>query len=441
MVSSTHWLASQSAMAVLEDGGNAYDAAVGGRLRPARRRTASQRPRRRGADHPGPRRRRGAGAVRAGRRPPPGRASTHYTRARPRPRPRHRPAGRRRARRLRRLDAAAARPRHQVPRATSSATPSATPSDGHPAVERVGDDRRDRPGALRDRVDHLRRGVPARRAGPGARRAASATPPSPPPGGGCSPSPRRPVPGREQRIEAARRIWREGFIAEALVRQSARPTMDTRGERHTGTLTGDDLAGWSATYEAPATYDWNGWTVCKAGRWSQGPAFLQQLALLPRPPDCRPTYGSADVRPPAHRGQQARHGRPRGLVRRRRRRRRPARRPAVRPATTPHAAPSSANGLARAAARQPRRARAAPGGARHRRRRRDAVRRGRRPAGGRARASRPSPRDGAHPGRHLPPRRRRPLGQHGRAPRPAAAGCSPTPSCPSWASRSAPGSR
>src|SRR3954465_14441738 len=28
MVSSTHWLASQSAMAVLEDGGNAYDAAV-----------------------------------------------------------------------------------------------------------------------------------------------------------------------------------------------------------------------------------------------------------------------------------------------------------------------------------------------------------------------------------------------------------------------------
>src|ERR1043166_486515 len=30
MVSSTHWLASQSAMAVLESGGNAYDPAVGG---------------------------------------------------------------------------------------------------------------------------------------------------------------------------------------------------------------------------------------------------------------------------------------------------------------------------------------------------------------------------------------------------------------------------
>ncbi|AWW36875.1 gamma-glutamyltransferase family protein [Streptomyces cadmiisoli] len=96
---------------------------------------------------------------------------------------------------------------------------------------------------------------------------------------------------REARIEAARHTWRTGFIAEALVRQARRPTMDTSGERHTGTLTEADLAGWSATYEAPATYDWNGWTVCKAGPWSQGPVLLQQLALLP--PDL-PPYGSAD---------------------------------------------------------------------------------------------------------------------------------------------------
>ncbi|MGW1591757.1 gamma-glutamyltransferase family protein [Streptomyces sp. NPDC002386] len=96
---------------------------------------------------------------------------------------------------------------------------------------------------------------------------------------------------REARIDAAREVWRSGFIAEALVRQSRRPTLDTSGRRHTGTLTGADLAGWSAGYEAPATYDWNGWTVCKAGPWSQGPAFLQQLALLP--PEL-PAYGSAD---------------------------------------------------------------------------------------------------------------------------------------------------
>lgn len=96
---------------------------------------------------------------------------------------------------------------------------------------------------------------------------------------------------REAQIEAAREVWRSGFIAEALVRQSGRPTMDTSGERHTGTLTAADLASWSASYETPATYDWNGWTLCKAGPWSQGPVFLQQLALLP--PEL-PSYGSAE---------------------------------------------------------------------------------------------------------------------------------------------------
>ncbi|MFF4763724.1 gamma-glutamyltransferase family protein [Streptomyces sp. NPDC001292] len=96
---------------------------------------------------------------------------------------------------------------------------------------------------------------------------------------------------RETRIEAAREVWRAGFIAEALVRQAGRPTLDTSGERHTGTLTAADLAAWSATYETPAAYDWNGWTVCKAGPWSQGPVLLQQLALLPAE---LPPYGSAD---------------------------------------------------------------------------------------------------------------------------------------------------
>ncbi|MEU5362040.1 gamma-glutamyltransferase [Streptomyces sp. NPDC005925] len=97
--------------------------------------------------------------------------------------------------------------------------------------------------------------------------------------------------GREAQIDAAREVWRTGFIAEALIRQAARPTMDTSGEHHTGTLTGDDLATWSATYETPVTYDRNGWTVCKAGPWSQGPVLLQQLALLP--PEL-PAYGTAD---------------------------------------------------------------------------------------------------------------------------------------------------
>lgn len=85
---------------------------------------------------------------------------------------------------------------------------------------------------------------------------------------------------REAQIDAARRVWREGFIADAIVAQAGKATMDTSGERHAGTLTGDDLVAFEATYEDPATHTWNGWTVAKAGLWSQGPVFLQQLALL-----------------------------------------------------------------------------------------------------------------------------------------------------------------
>ena len=86
---------------------------------------------------------------------------------------------------------------------------------------------------------------------------------------------------RERRIEAMRRAWREGFVAEEIERFCRKTeAMDTSGERHRGVLTGADMATWEATVEAPVTYDYHGWTVCKGGPWSQGPVFLQQLALL-----------------------------------------------------------------------------------------------------------------------------------------------------------------
>jgi gamma-glutamyltranspeptidase/glutathione hydrolase len=86
---------------------------------------------------------------------------------------------------------------------------------------------------------------------------------------------------REARIDAARKVWREGFVAEAIAAHAARPALDTSGRRNAGVLTGDDLAAFSARYEDPVTHEWNGWTVAKCGPWSQGPAFLQQLSLLP----------------------------------------------------------------------------------------------------------------------------------------------------------------
>ena len=56
--------------------------------------------------------------------------------------------------------------------------------------------------------------------------------------------------------------------------------MDVSGKRHKGVLSADDMAKWRAPVEAPATYDYRGVTVCKAGPWSQGPVLLQLLALL-----------------------------------------------------------------------------------------------------------------------------------------------------------------
>ncbi|HEX6470616.1 MAG TPA: gamma-glutamyltransferase family protein [Streptosporangiaceae bacterium] len=86
---------------------------------------------------------------------------------------------------------------------------------------------------------------------------------------------------RDGQIAAARDAWYRGFVAAAIADFCAGTAWpDSTGEPHRGLLTGDDLAGWSATVENPVTYDYRGYTVCKTGPWGQGPVFLQQLALL-----------------------------------------------------------------------------------------------------------------------------------------------------------------
>jgi gamma-glutamyltranspeptidase/glutathione hydrolase len=86
---------------------------------------------------------------------------------------------------------------------------------------------------------------------------------------------------REAEIERARKVWSQGFVAEAIDRFCrTQEIMDTSGERHRGVLTGEDMARWQATKEAPLTYDYGRYRVCKPGPWAQGPVMLQQLALL-----------------------------------------------------------------------------------------------------------------------------------------------------------------
>jgi gamma-glutamyltranspeptidase/glutathione hydrolase len=87
--------------------------------------------------------------------------------------------------------------------------------------------------------------------------------------------------GRDQQIEAARSAFYNGFVAEAIDRfVSSNAVMDGSGERHKGVLCADDMAGWEATVERPATFDYHGWTIAKTGPWGQGPVLLQALAIL-----------------------------------------------------------------------------------------------------------------------------------------------------------------
>ena len=85
---------------------------------------------------------------------------------------------------------------------------------------------------------------------------------------------------RDEQIEAARQAWYDGFVAEEIAKFATTSVMDVTGERHRGLLTGHDLATWRARLETPTTYRYGDLEVCKTGPWGQGPVFLQQLALL-----------------------------------------------------------------------------------------------------------------------------------------------------------------
>jgi len=86
---------------------------------------------------------------------------------------------------------------------------------------------------------------------------------------------------RAEQIEAAQKAFYTGFIAEEIDRFCREePAMDVTGQANHALLRGDDMASWEATYEKPLTYDYHGYTINKCGPWSQGPVLLQNLALL-----------------------------------------------------------------------------------------------------------------------------------------------------------------
>lgn len=87
-------------------------------------------------------------------------------------------------------------------------------------------------------------------------------------------------PDRDAQVEAARRAFYEGFVAEAVDTFVQTPVVDATGRAHAGLLRGEDLAGWRATEEPTVAADVLGVQVHKTAAWGQGPVLLQQLRVL-----------------------------------------------------------------------------------------------------------------------------------------------------------------
>jgi gamma-glutamyltranspeptidase / glutathione hydrolase len=86
---------------------------------------------------------------------------------------------------------------------------------------------------------------------------------------------------RDGEIEAARRVFYEGFVADAIDSFVGRTrVMDASGAAHVGVMRGSDLASWRPSIEPTTTCRYRSFEIHKPGAWSQGPVFLQQLAII-----------------------------------------------------------------------------------------------------------------------------------------------------------------
>ena len=331
MVAATHWLAGGLRHADARAGGNAFDAAAAAGFVLQVVEPHQNGP---GGDLPvvfwsGTSAR--AGAVRAG---PGARAATSERYAELDLDPGRRAAARGRARRVRRVDAARARLRRRCGCADVLEPAIGYAADGFPVVRELAAEVARHAERFRVRVAVVGRGLAARR------RAAGGTLYTLP---GVAATYRRILdeavrPDRDAEFDAARDAFYRGFVAE-------------RDRRFR--LAGACCAATTWRAGAPRTrtrsmLDYRGLTVCKPGPWSQGPVFLQQLALLSGFDLAAWTRPSGCTR---RRVRQARVRRSRGVVRRPGVRRRAARRAAVGAATTTRGARWSARRLRSSCAR------------------------------------------------------------------------------------------
>jgi len=87
--------------------------------------------------------------------------------------------------------------------------------------------------------------------------------------------------GRQEGLQAAHDVFYRGEIAERIIDFAQNTSWpDSTGEKNSGLLTADDLAGYATCVEDPVSVNYRGIDVFKCGPWTQGPVFLQQLSIL-----------------------------------------------------------------------------------------------------------------------------------------------------------------
>ena len=87
--------------------------------------------------------------------------------------------------------------------------------------------------------------------------------------------------GRISGIEAARDAFYEGPIADAILEFATNnPVEDASGRAHAALMSHGDLAEWHASVEDTISCDYRGLQVHKCPPWTQGPVFLQILGVV-----------------------------------------------------------------------------------------------------------------------------------------------------------------
>ncbi len=99
---------------------------------------------------------------------------------------------------------------------------------------------------------------------------------------------------RVARIDAVLRQW-NGFVADACARFASVPHRHADGADRAGVITAADFAELAVTTEQPLTIDFRGHTVAKASFWAQSPVLLQTLAILDQ-------FDDLDLDPSTERG-------------------------------------------------------------------------------------------------------------------------------------------